>query len=74
METTVTLGQLLTIGIGILGAVLLFWNNTNVRIKVLEMKVQMHDDIVAKFEQIKDAIHNLDMKISSKADRDEKQH
>jgi hypothetical protein len=72
MDTTVTLGQLITTGAAIAGAGLLFWNNTNVRIKVLEMKVQLHDDLIKKMDELKDAIHNLDMKISSKADRNDK--
>ena len=74
MNTTVTLGQLIGWSIAIIGAGLYFWNDTNVRLKVLEMKVAMHDDIVQKIDELKDAIHNLDMKISNKADRNDKQH
>jgi hypothetical protein len=72
MDTTVTLGQLIGWSIAIIGAGLYFWNDTNVRLKVLEMKVSMHDDIIQRIEELKDAIHNLDIKLTTKVDRDEK--
>jgi uncharacterized membrane protein len=72
MDTSITLGQLLSTSIIIIGAMLLFWNNTNVRIKVLEMKVQLHDDLIKKIDELKDAIHQLDVKLTNKADRHER--
>ena len=69
MDTTVTIGQMLTILVTVIGAILFFWNNTNVRIKVLEIKVQLHDDVIKKIDEVKDAIHQLDVKISQKADK-----
>ena len=69
MDTTVSLGQLITAIVAIIGAMLMFWNNTNVRIKVLEMKVQLHDELVKKMDDIREAIHNIDIKLTNKADK-----
>jgi hypothetical protein len=64
-----TLTQFFASIIVILGSYLGFWMNTNVRLKALELRVDMHQKIIEKIDELKESIQELKLDLKDKVER-----
>ena len=60
IKRSVTLGELLTAGIAVIGCVLSFWLNTNVRLNALELNQKNAEK---KYEDLSSSLQKLDDKM-----------
>lgn len=70
---TVTYTELLGIAVIILGAVLMFWKTTDVRLSALEIRMngteQVNKQVVDKLDKVQEGINDVKLTLKDKQDR-----
>lgn len=69
----VTMGELIGASIVILGAVLMFWKTTDVRISALEIRMEnkekVDDQISNKLDRLQESINEVKIALQNKEDK-----
>jgi hypothetical protein len=69
----VTMGELIGASIVILGAVLMFWKTTDVRISALEIRMEnkekVDDQISSKLDRLQESINEVKIALQNKEDK-----
>lgn len=69
----VTMGELIGASIVILGAVLMFWKTTDVRISALEIRMEnkekVDDQISSKLDKLQESINEVKISLQNKEDK-----
>lgn len=69
----VTMGELIGASIVILGAVLMFWKTTDVRISALEIRMEnkekVDDQISLKLDKLQESINEVKISLQNKEDK-----
>ena len=69
----VTMGELIGASIVILGAVLMFWKTTDVRISALEIRMEnkekVDDQISNKLDRLQESINEVKISLQNKEDK-----
>lgn len=69
----VTMGELIGASIVILGAVLMFWKTTDVRISALEIRMEnkekFDDQISVKLDKLQESINDVKISLQNKEDK-----
>lgn len=69
----VTMGELIVASIVILGAVLMFWKTTDVRISALEIRMEnkekFDDQISTKLDKLQESINDVKISLQNKEDK-----
>lgn len=69
----ITMGELLTASIVIIGVVLTFWKNTDVRLSALEMRMNARErtdeQTSTKLDKLQDGINEIKITLQNKQDK-----
>lgn len=69
----ITMGELIGASIVILGALLMFWKTTDVRISALEIRMQnkekVDDQISSKLDKLQETINEVKIALQNKEDK-----
>lgn len=69
----ITMGELIGASIVILGAVLMFWKTTDVRISALEIRMEnkekIDDQISSKLDKLQETINEVKIALQNKEDK-----
>lgn len=69
----ITMGELIGASIVILGAVLMFWKTTDVRISALEIRMEnkekIDDQISSKLDRLQESINEVKIALQNKEDK-----
>lgn len=72
-KTGITMGELLTASIVIIGVVLTFWKNTDVRLSALEMRMNARErtdeQTSTKLDKLQDGINEIKITLQNKQDK-----
>lgn len=72
-KTGITMGELLTASIVIIGVVLTFWKNTDVRLSALEMRMiareRTDEQTSTKLDKLQDGINEIKITLQNKQDK-----
>lgn len=70
----ITMGELLTASIVIIGVVLTFWKNTDVRLSALEMRMNARErtdeQTSTKLDKLQDGINDIKVTLQNKQDKE----
>jgi len=73
LSKNITQGELLGAILIIIGSLLMFWRTTDVRLSVLEMRMngteKINDVILIKLDRVQEGINNVQLTLKDKQDR-----
>ena len=73
LSKNITQGELLGAILIIIGSLLMFWRTTDVRLSVLEMRMngteKVNDVILIKIDKVQEGINNVQLTLKDKQDR-----
>ena len=72
-QSGVTFGELLAVAVVVIGACLMFWKSTDVRLSALEIRMQTKEqsdaNISNKLDKLQDGINDVKISLQNKQDR-----
>ena len=72
-KTGITMGELLGASIVVIGVVLTFWKNTDVRLSALEMRMnareRSEEQTSSKLDKLQDGINEIKVTLQNKQDK-----
>ena len=72
-KTGITMGELLGASIVVIGVVLTFWKNTDVRLSALEMRMnareRSEEQTSSKLDKLQDGINEIKITLQNKQDK-----
>lgn len=72
-KTGITMGELLTASIVIVGVVLTFWKTTDVRLSALELRMnskeKADEQTIQKLDKLQDGINEIKITLQNKQDK-----
>jgi hypothetical protein len=73
IRKSITLGELIAVAVVIIGAVLMFWKTTDVRLSALEIRMNEKDKISEqisdKLDRLQDGVNDVKLTLKDKQDR-----
>jgi hypothetical protein len=70
---SITFGELIAVAVVIIGAVLMFWKTTDVRLSALEIRMngteQTNKQVIDKLDKVQDGINDVRLTLKDKVDR-----
>lgn len=69
----ISLGELISVSLVIVGAMIMFWKNTDVRLTALEMRInakEKTDEVIfQKLDKLQESVNELKISINNKQDK-----
>lgn len=69
----ISLGELISVSLVIVGAMIMFWKNTDVRLTALEMRInakeKTDETIFQKLDKLQESVNELKISINNKQDK-----
>lgn len=73
VRKSITFGELIAVTVVIIGAVLMFWKTTDIRLSALEIRMnekdKINEQISDKLDRLQDGVNDVKLTLKDKQDR-----